>query len=166
MQRIIGIATIGVGLCVGGAAFAQDVPAGVVMFNAANAKWVGTPATPGGGIGAGAQSASIIGDPAKPGPYVYVTKPAPAELGQGPSSRPHTHPDARTYQVISGTWYVGFGTKLDESKLIALPAGSYYTEPAGVPHFVVVKDPNTVVHISGTGPTRVVPLVNGEGPGE
>src|SRR5262245_57278257 len=100
MQRIIAAAIVGVGLCVGGAAFAQDVPAGVVMFNAANAKWVGTAGTPGGGMGAGAESASIIGDPAKPGSYVYVTRPAPAQLGHGPSSRPHTHPDTRTYQVI------------------------------------------------------------------
>ena len=29
-------------LCLAAAAFAQDVPAGVFMFNAANAKWVGT----------------------------------------------------------------------------------------------------------------------------
>jgi quercetin dioxygenase-like cupin family protein len=70
---------------------------------------------------------------------------------------PHTHPDNRTYTVISGTWYVGFGTEFDESKLIALTAGSFYTEPAGVPHFIAIKDEGTIVQIGGTGPTRQIP---------
>ena len=137
---------------------AQDVPQGVVMFNAANTQWLSDSGTPGGGIGSTIDHATIYGDPAKDGPYLYLTRPRPARLGEGPSSRPHTHPDARTYVVISGTWYVGFGTELDESKLIALPAGSFYTEPAGVPHFVLVKDENTIVQIGGTGPTRVNPF--------
>jgi hypothetical protein len=42
--------------------------------------------------------------------------------------------------------------------LIALPAGSYYTQPAGVPHFVLVKDDGVVVQITGTGPSRQIPV--------
>jgi len=142
-------AALALATCV--AAYAQAVPEGVIMFNPETAQWAA-----GGTPGAGAtQVANIYGDPSKPGPYLYITKSPP---GQRPQSQPHTHPDTRTYTVISGTWYIGFGSKFDESKLIALRAGSYYTEPAGVSHFVLVKDDGAVVLISGTGPTRMIPV--------
>jgi mannose-6-phosphate isomerase-like protein (cupin superfamily) len=126
---------------------AQEVPSGVVMFNFADAKWEKTPA--------GGEVAKIYGDQSKPGPYSFLTKPRPV---LGPPSQPHTHPDTRTYTVISGTWYVGFGNKFDESKLIALKQGSFYTEPAGVAHYVVIKDEGVIVQISGTGPSRLIPV--------
>jgi quercetin dioxygenase-like cupin family protein len=67
----------------------------------------------------------------------------------------HSHPDDRTYTVLSGTWYIGWGDVYDSDKLIALPAGSFYTEPAGVPHFVSTPDGEAIVQITGTGPTAV-----------
>jgi quercetin dioxygenase-like cupin family protein len=127
--------------------YGQEVPHGVTMFNAAKGPWQKDPA--------GGELALIYGDPAKPGPYLYVRK---SGARRGPAAEPHTHPDNRTYTVISGTWYVGFGTQFDEAKLIALPAGSVYTEPAGVPHFVVIKDDGVIVQVGGTGPTRIVPV--------
>jgi mannose-6-phosphate isomerase-like protein (cupin superfamily) len=140
---IIAVA-LGLSVCV--PVFAQEVPQGVVMVNAAKAKWEKSQF---------GEQLKVIGDQTKPGPYVFFTKPRPGRSG---ASEPHTHPDTRTYTVISGTWYVGFGTKFDESKLIALPAGSYYTEPAGVPHFVLIKDEGVVVQITGTGPSRLIPV--------
>lgn len=132
-------------LAVYASAHGQEVPAAVVMASAAELQWEESP------VG---QRAKILGDQAKPGPYIFLTKLRPGRTG---STEPHTHPDDRTYTVISGTWYVGFGATFDESKLIALPPGSYYTEPAGVPHFVLVKDEGVVVRITGTGPTRNIP---------
>jgi hypothetical protein len=128
----------------GALAIGQELPPGVVMVNAAEAKWEKLPT---------GEQLKVIGDPSKPGPYMFLLKPRP---GPSSSAQPHTHPDTRTYTVISGTWYIGFGTKFDESKLIALPAGSYYTEPAGVPHFVLIKDEGVVVKITGTGPSRQI----------
>lgn len=127
-------------------AYAQGVPAGVVMLDIQKAKWEKS---------AGGEVARIIGDQTKPGPYLFLTKP---RAGASAANQPHTHPDTRTYTVISGTWYVGFGDKFDPSKLIGLKPGSVYTEPAGVPHFVVVKDEGTIVQISGTGPSRQIPV--------
>ena len=127
-------------------AFGQEPPSGVVMLNAAKAQWEKSQT---------GEQLRVVGDQTKPGPYVFFTKPRP---GRTAATEPHTHPDDRTYTVISGTWYVGFGTKFDESKLIALPAGSYYTEPAGVPHFVLIKDEGVVVQITGTGPSRLIPV--------
>ena len=101
------------------------------------------------------ESAKIYGDQTKPGPYSFLTRPRTVP---GAASKPHSHPDTRTYTVISGTWYIGFGDKFDESKLIALKPGSVYTEPAGVPHFVLIKDEGTIVQITGTGPSRLIPV--------
>lgn len=140
------IVVVAVSLALNAAAFAQDVPQGVVLVDAQKTQWEKTP------LG---EQLKVIGDQTKPGPYVFLTKPRPA---RGAATQPHTHPDNRTYSVISGTWYVGFGTKFDESKLIPLPAGSYYTEPAGVPHFVLIKDEGVVVQITGTGPSRLIPV--------
>jgi quercetin dioxygenase-like cupin family protein len=134
------------GLALAAPSSAQNVPAGVVMLDIQKAKWEKS---------AGGEVARIIGDQAKPGAYLFLTKPRAAPSA---ANKPHTHPDTRTYTVISGTWYVGFGDKYDESKLIALKPGSVYTEPAGVPHFVVVKDEGTIVQISGSGPSRQIPV--------
>lgn len=96
----------------------------------------------------GTENADIIGDATKPGPYVQRVKFPPNFTVQ-----PHTHPDERQYTVISGTWYVGWGDKFDETKLKALPPGSFYTEPANVSHFVASKGEPVIFQITGTGPT-------------
>ena len=41
---------------------------------------------------------------------------------------------------------------LPGTALKALPAGSFYTEPANVAHFVEVREP-VLIQVSGTGPT-------------
>jgi quercetin dioxygenase-like cupin family protein len=133
-----------------GSAFGQQLPNGVVIVTPGKAKW-GTTSTPGAQVGVTEQS-RLVGDPSKPGAYVYRNKFPPNNKTQ-----PHSHPDSRTYTVLSGTWYVGFGDKFDEAKLIALPAGTFYAEPAGVPHFVATKKDGAVVQTSGTGPTRLIP---------
>jgi len=94
--------------------------------------------------------ARIVSSGKKLGPYVYRVK-----FPKGRTVQAHSHPDDRTYTVISGTWYIGWGETFDESKLTALPAGSFYTEPAGVPHFVSTPDGEAIVQISGTGPTSI-----------
>ena len=96
----------------------------------------------------GLETVDVLGDSTKPGPIVYRVK-FPANF----TLQPHTHPDDRTYTIISGTWYVGWGPKFDETRLKALPAGSFYTEPANVPHFVVTKGDGAVIQITGVGPT-------------
>lgn len=98
----------------------------------------------------GLETAPMIGDSTKPGAYLYRTKFPPNFKVEA-----HSHPDERHYTVISGTWYIGWGKKFDESKLIALPAGSFYTEPAKIPHFVMTKDDGALVQIGGKGPTAI-----------
>jgi quercetin dioxygenase-like cupin family protein len=99
---------------------------------------------------AGLGVAPIISNGKMPGYYVYRVKFPPGRVVQA-----HSHPDDRTYTVISGTWRIGWGEKYDESKLITLGPGSFYTEPAGVPHFVATPDGEAIVQVTGTGPTTI-----------
>jgi quercetin dioxygenase-like cupin family protein len=95
----------------------------------------------------GIEQAKLVGDPSKPGPYTIRLKfPAGYRLA------PHTHPDYREVTILSGTWYTGYGEKFDETALKALPAGSFYTEPPNLAHFVVVHEP-VVVQVTGIGPS-------------
>lgn len=122
---------------------AEGAPASGLMLTPSQLQWKPNPRV------AGLEVANIVGDATQPGPYVQRVRFPAGQVVQA-----HSHPDDRTYTVISGTWHVGWGERYDASKLTALPAGSFYTEPAGVPHFISTRE-DVVVQISGTGPTAV-----------
>ena len=126
------------------AAIATDAPASGEMLTPAEIKWKPNPRV------VGLEVAKIQGDAKKSGPFVHRVK-----FPKGRIVQAHSHPDNRTYTVLSGTWYIGWGEKYDADRLKALPAGSFYTEPAGVPHFIATPDGEAVVQITGTGPTAV-----------
>lgn len=126
------------------AVLADDMPASAVKVKPDELKW--NPST----RVAGLENANILGDSSKPGEYVVRTR-FPSNF----RVQAHSHPENRSYTVISGTWYIGWGETFDAARLIALPPGSFYTEPAGVPHFVATGDEAVVVQISGMGPTAV-----------
>lgn len=142
-SSILGNSIVMVILAACATAIAQEIPSGAIMFTPAKGKWTPAPALP------GLETARIYGSSTKPERYLFQSKFPPNFV-----IRPHSHPDERHYTVLSGTWYIGFGTTFDESKLIALPPGSFYIEPANVPHFVVTKGDGAVLQIGGTGPTR------------
>lgn len=90
--------------------------------------------------------AVLDGDPTKPGPYTVRLK-----IPDGTKFPAHYHSDAERITVISGTFMAAIGTSFDESKLMALPAGSYCFMPAGVRHYAMAKG-ETVVQVTGSGP--------------
>jgi len=103
--------------------------------------------------GASAEVAVLYGDPAKPG--LYVTR---VRLAPGAKVGPHVHPEeARTVTILSGTLYFGFGDQWDEAKLTPYPAGTFYTEPQNIPHFVAAKDGEVVFQVAGIGPSGLKP---------
>jgi hypothetical protein len=120
---------------------AQDPP---VAITPEEVKWnkSGTLALP------GIEQANLIGDPARPGPYTIRVKFPP-----GYKLNAHTHNDARQVTILSGTWFTGYGAKFDKSALKRLPVGSFYTEPADVPHFVETEG-EVIVQVSGVGPSQ------------
>lgn len=110
-----------------------------------------------GGAGAGTSGVAgirttvLMGDPTKPGPYtIELRVPAHTRI------QSHTHRDARTATVVSGTWYFGYGAKASDSLVKKLGPGSFYTEPAAVPHFALTRAEPAVVYITGMGPTDTI----------
>jgi len=121
----------------------QAAEPGVVALTPSEMKW----SSQGGLALPGLEQAILIGDPTKPGPYTIRLK-----FAAGFKVAPHTHTDSREITILSGTWYTGYGEKVEAAALKKLPAGSFYTEPAGVPHYVEIREP-TVIQVSGIGPS-------------
>jgi len=106
------------------------------------ASWFSPPAVP------ALKAAWLVGSEQAAGPYLLRVRLAPG--GRFP---PHTHPDTRYTTVLSGTLYVGFGEHVDETTVVAVPAGAIYEAPAGVPHWVWAKDGDVEYQESGVAPT-------------
>ena len=74
-------------------------------------------------------------------------------------SRPHFHPNDRFITVLSGTWWVGTGTKFDPANLtVPMKEGSFVTHFAKGVHWDGAKDEDATLLIIGDGPgtaTRV-----------
>jgi quercetin dioxygenase-like cupin family protein len=101
----------------------------------------GLPGTP--------QHVTLFGDPAKAGLFVDRIK-----FAGGTKVMPHWHPDpVRTVLVLSGTFYFAVGEVFDEAKLTAYPAGTFYSEPPGTPHYAWAKDGEVVLQVTAVGPT-------------
>jgi quercetin dioxygenase-like cupin family protein len=124
-------------------AFAQTNTNGAVAVTPAEMKWTAQ----GAYAQQGMEQLNLVGDPAKSGPYTLRLK-----FPKGYRIAPHTHPDAREVTILSGIFATGYGEKFDEAKLKVLPAGSFYTEPANVPHYIEIKE-DAVLQVSGTGPS-------------
>jgi quercetin dioxygenase-like cupin family protein len=99
---------------------------------------------------AGALLAKVVGDPAKPGPYVVRVK-VPNDV----RLMPHIHPEDRIYTVISGVFYIGFGSKFDPDKLRAYGPGSVVVLPRKTPHFHWAQSGEYVTQVTGFGPLGI-----------
>jgi hypothetical protein len=99
-----------------------------------------------------AETAVLMGDPSKEGLYIELVKWYPHN-----NSRPHFHPNDRYITVLSGTWWVGSGTKYDPDSMVAMPAGSYVVDLAKQPHYDGARDETAVIEIVGDGPATITP---------
>jgi len=121
-------------------------PAAVAFKLPAQIAWQDSPTNP------GVKQAVLAGDPSKPGLYVVLTKWLPGHM-----SRPHFHPNDRFITVISGTWWVGSGTKFDPDETVPMPAGTFVTHFGKQVHYDGAKDVETVLQIVGEGPATATP---------
>jgi quercetin dioxygenase-like cupin family protein len=94
------------------------------------------------------ESRILKGDPSRLGLYTILLKIPPHTRIPA-----HWHPDERVGTVVGGTLYFGYGDRFNEDALKALPAGSFYVEPANIPHFSRTGDTEAVVQVTGVGPT-------------
>ncbi len=142
-KHSLGSVSAAVGVALNALAGAQTAAPGVVAVTPAEMKW----ASQGGLAAPGMEQLNLLGDPAKPGPYTLRLK-----FPKGFKVAPHTHPDSREVTILSGTFATGYGEKFDAANLKVLPAGSFYTEPANIPHYIAIEE-DTVLQVSGMGPS-------------
>jgi hypothetical protein len=137
------LAVVASAIVVASVAVAQNGAPGVVALTPDEMQWrsQGVLAAP------GLEQANLVGDPARSGPYTIRLR-----FPKGYRIPPHTHPDAREVTIISGTYATGYGERFDPANLKILPTGSFYTEPANVPHYIEIRD-DVVLQVSGTGPS-------------
>ena len=128
-----------------GSARAVDLDSTAVAYKLPNQiTWTGNPSV--------AETAVLHGDPMKPGLYIELVKWHPHNF-----SHPHLHPNDRYITVLSGTWWVGTGTKFDPDSTVPMPAGSYVTDFAKGIHYDGAKDGDAVIEIVGEGPATMTP---------
>lgn len=124
---------------------AQDQSPAYARVTAADLKWSPLPSLP-----KGAQIAVLHGSPNKPGLFtIRVKLPANFKLPV------HSHPDERVRTIISGTYYSATGDKVDSSKLMAFPTGTFSYVPPKVWQFAETRDEEVVFQITGVGPTGI-----------
>ena len=124
-----------------GAGIADADPAAHVMVTPGDLKWAEVPSIP-----PGAMIAVIEGPMSEPAPFTVRLKfPANYKLPA------HWHPAIEHVTVISGTFNMGAGDKLDTSKTQALPPGAVAIMQPKTNHFAWTKE-ETVVQLHGVGP--------------
>jgi quercetin dioxygenase-like cupin family protein len=97
----------------------------------------------------GAQLAVVRGDPTKEGMYVVRLKvPAGFEIAA------HTHPNDENVTVLSGSFNIGTGDKLDKNKGEQIKAGGYSYVAKGMTHYAWFTE-DTVLQLHGVGPQGV-----------
>jgi quercetin dioxygenase-like cupin family protein len=95
---------------------------------------------------AGAQISVLEGNPSEKGPVTLRLKfPANYNIAA------HWHSMAEAVTVVSGTFNIGMGDKLDRQASQALTAGGFVLLPANMRHFAWTAVP-TVVQINLQGP--------------
>jgi quercetin dioxygenase-like cupin family protein len=94
----------------------------------------------------GAKGTVVEGDPSK-AEYFTVRAKFPA----GYKIAPHTHPAAERLTVLSGNLNMGMGEKFDKDATKPMPAGTYFSMPAGMAHFVYTTE-ETEIQLSAVGP--------------
>lgn len=97
----------------------------------------------------GIQAQLLVGDPKAGGLYAMRVR-----IPAGTRIPPHWHPDLkRTVTVISGTLRIGFGRTFDETKLVSMTPGTFFTEPSNEPHFAMTGDEDAILHLIAIGPS-------------
>jgi quercetin dioxygenase-like cupin family protein len=115
-----------------------------MMIGPNELKWADVPSLP-----PGAKIAVIEGAMNEAKPFTIRLK-FPADY----SIPAHSHPAVERVTVLSGTFHMGTGDKLDPKQVKPLSAGSIAIMQPKTNHFALTKS-ETVVQLHGTGPWGV-----------
>jgi hypothetical protein len=132
-------------------AAAADEP---VLLNQSDLKWGPAPPT----LPKGAQLAVLHGDPGKPGPFVMRLK-----MPAGYKLPPHWHSQAENLTIVSGTFHIGSGDKMDAGGANTMKGGGFHYLPERARHYAFVKEP-TIVQVHGDGPFDITYVDPGDDP--
>jgi len=113
---------------------ATATPAEHIAMAPSDIKWGDPPPV----LNKGAKFAVLVGDPGKAGYYAVRMK-----MPAGYKIMPHWHPTDENVTVISGSFAIGMGDKMDP-KAKVMPAGSFFSMPAKMHHFAWTSAPTTV----------------------
>ena len=116
-----------------------------VMLTPADLQWGEAPP----GLPVGAKLAVLEGDPNKKGQFTIRL-----QFPDGYKVPPHTHPTVEKITVISGTVFLGTGTKFDEAATKEMTTGSFCVMPADTPHYGWAKS-EAIVQVHGAGPFKI-----------
>jgi len=105
------------------------------LLSSKDVKWSAAPPV----LPEGAMIAVLAGDPAAPGPVALRLK-----MPAGYKIPAHWHPTDEHVTVLSGTFSIGMGDKLDRTKGQTLTAGGYAVAPAHMNHYAWTKTGATV----------------------
>lgn len=95
----------------------------------------------------GTQISMVSGDPAKPGPFVLRIKfPADTVIA------PHTHSQAETLTILSGSIYHEHGEKIDKAAGKVLKVGGFVYLPQDMPHSLWTANEPVELQVNGSGP--------------
>ena len=119
----------------------ESSPVDFVTVQPASIKWKSYPNEP------GVQSAVLFGNPLEVGPLIMRYR-LPANF----QVQPHTHPNTRTYTILSGAWKLGLGEKFEIEKLQTFTQGGLYRLPANLPHFQEAGSMGATIQIESIGP--------------
>jgi quercetin dioxygenase-like cupin family protein len=145
MKHRLMVITLCLALAPAAVAQAEKEMAEASIYLPTDVVWTdGPPALP-----AGAKMARLEGDSAKEGFYTMRLL-----FPEGYKVPPHTHPQMEHVTVISGALHVGMGEKFDQSASRTLPAGTFFTMPAGMKHFAWTTG-ETVIQLNGNGPQSI-----------
>lgn len=145
-MKSIRIGFLGVVLVTAGALalFGQASHANSMLQPLAAAKWGPAPPM----LPPGAEIAVLEGNPMAAAPYTVRLKfPANYDVPA------HWHPTDENVTVVTGTFYMGMGDKLDRNAGQPLEVGGFAQAAARVNHYAYTKAPVTIV-LHGVGPVE------------
>ena len=124
-------------LLASGPSVAAEMP-----VNSGDLHWGAAPAV----FPKGAEMAVLSGDPGKAESYVVRLK-----MPSAYKIPAHWHPTSEYVTVISGSFHIGMGDKLDETNGIELKAGGFGVAPEHMNHYAWTTQ-DTIVQVHGLGP--------------
>jgi hypothetical protein len=135
-----GVLLSGIFAFVPAAVYGESQTPAHLMITSSELKWTDVPSLP------GAKLAVIEGPLNEAVPFTFRIK-----LPPDYKIPAHWHPAIEHVTVISGTFNLGMGDKLDTGKTVALTAGSVAIMQPKTAHFAWTND-ETIVQVHGVGP--------------